>query len=101
MELATYARTYADFYAPAFAVRLGRDDLERDLLLAISQIEVDMMLGAASRFSFTITNSYSHKLHAFKTGRGDDVLNLLSFGAEIEVCLGTAMRSPRPPPCRE
>jgi hypothetical protein len=88
MELAAFAKTYGDFYAPAYAVRLGRDDLERDLFVAISQIEVDMVLGAASRFSFTITNSYSHKLRAFKTGRGDDVLSLLTFGAEIEVCLG-------------
>jgi phage protein D len=88
MELATFARTYGDFYAPAFAVRLGRDDLERDLLLAISQVEVDMVLGATSRFSFTVTNSYSHKLRSFKSGRGADVLSLLSFGAEVEVCMG-------------
>jgi len=88
MELATFASKYADFYAPSYAVRLGRDDLERDLLVAVSQIDVDMVLGATSRFSFTITNSYSHKLHAFKTGRGDDVLKLLSFGAEVEVCIG-------------
>jgi phage protein D len=88
MELATLARTYGDFYAPAYAVRLGRDDLERDLLLAVSQVEVDLVLGAASRFSFTVTNSYSHKLRAFKTGRGADALSLLTFGAEMEVCLG-------------
>jgi phage protein D len=88
MELATYASRYGDFYAPAYAVRLGRDDLVRDLLLAVSQVEVDMVLGAASRFTFTVSNCYSHKLHAFKTGRGDDVLGLLSFGAEVEICLG-------------
>jgi phage protein D len=88
MELATFARTYGDFYAPAFAVRLGRQDLVRDLLVPVSQIEVDMVLGAASRFTFTVPNTYSHKLHAFKTGRGDDVLNLLTFGAEIDVCMG-------------
>ena len=46
------------------------------------------MLGAASRFSFTVADCYSHKLHAFKTGRGDDVLELLTFGAEVEICLG-------------
>jgi phage protein D len=88
MELSTLASRYGDFYAPAFAVRLGRDDLQRDLLLAISQIEVDMMLGAASRFTFTVTNTYSHKQRAFKTGRGADVFDLLKFGSEIEVCLG-------------
>ncbi len=88
MELAAYARTYGDFYAPSYAVRVGRDDLMRDLLVAVSQIEVDMVLGAASRFSFTVPNAYSHKLRAFKSGRGADVLELLAFGAEIEVCMG-------------
>ena len=73
MELAALARNYGDFYAPTFAVRVGRDDLVRDLLVAVSQIEVDMVLGAASRFTFTVTDCYSHKLHAFKSGRGAEV----------------------------
>ena len=88
MELAAFARTYGDFYAPSYAVRVGRNDLMRDLLVSVSQVEVDMVLGAASRFSFTVTNSYSHKLHAFKSGRGADVLSILSFGAEVDICMG-------------
>jgi phage protein D len=88
MELVTLANSYGNFYAPAYAVRLGRDDLVRDLTIAVSQVEVDLVLGAASRFSFTVTDCYSHKLHAFKTGRGADLLKLLTFGAEIEVCMG-------------
>jgi phage protein D len=88
MELTALARTYGDFYAPAYAVRLGRDDLMRDLLVAVSQVEVDMVLGAASRFSFTVADAYSQALHAFRSGRGRDVLDLLAFGAEVEVCMG-------------
>lgn len=88
MELATFAKNYRDFYAPSFAVRLGRADLMRDLVVAVSQVEVDLALGAASRFTFTVTDCYSHKLHAFRTGRGEDLLKLLSFGAEVEICLG-------------
>jgi phage protein D len=88
MELATLAKHYRDFYAPTYAVRLGRADLMRDLVVAVSQVEVDMVLGAASRFTFTVTDCYSHKLQAFRTGRGDDLLKLLSFGAEVEICLG-------------
>src|SRR3954452_22915155 len=84
MELATLANTYGDFYAPSYAVRIGTDDLMRDLLVAVSQVEVDLVLGAASRFTFTVSDSYSHKLHAFKTGRGADVLKLLTFGTEVE-----------------
>jgi phage protein D len=88
MELATLARQYGDFFAPAYAVRLGRDDLMRDLFVAVSQVEVDLKLGTASRFSFTIADSYDHKLQVFRTSRGDDLLDLLTFGAEIAVCLG-------------
>jgi phage protein D len=88
MELATLAKNYGDFYSPAYAVRLGASDLVRDLVVAVSQVEVDLMLGAASRFAFTLTDCYSHKLHAFQTGRGDNLLNLLPFGADVEVCLG-------------
>jgi uncharacterized protein len=88
MELATLARTYGDFYAPSYAVRIGRDDLMRDLLVAVSQIEVDLVLGTASRFSFTVSDCYSHKLQAFLSGRGADLLDLLAFGAEVDVYLG-------------
>jgi phage protein D len=88
MELSQLSDRYGHFYAPAFAVRLGRDDLTRDLLLAVSQVEVDLALGAAARFSFVIVNSYSIKAHGFLTGRGARVLDLLKFGAEITISMG-------------
>ena len=88
MELVTLSKNYGNFYAPAYSVRIGRDDLMRDLVVAVSQVEVDLQLGAASRFTFTVTDSYSHKLHSFRTGRGDELLKILSFGAEVEVCIG-------------
>ncbi|HEX7153699.1 MAG TPA: hypothetical protein VF618_19585 [Thermoanaerobaculia bacterium] len=88
MELSALAKDYGDFYAPAYAVRLGQADVMRDLLLAVSQVEVDLVLGAASRFSMTLTDCYSHKLHEFKTGRGANVFDLIAFGSEVEVCIG-------------
>jgi Bacteriophage probable baseplate hub protein len=88
MELAAFAKGYGDFYAPTYAVRLARADLMRDLFVAVSQVEVDMVLGAASRFTFTLTDCYSHKLHAFKTDRGQDLLGLIGFGTEIDICMG-------------
>lgn len=88
MELVSLSKKYSDFYAPSYAVRLGRTDLMRDLLVAVSQVEVDMVLRAASRFSFTVTDSYSHKLRTFQTGRGVDLLELLSLGTEIEISMG-------------
>jgi len=88
MELVALSKNYRQFYAPTYSVRLRRDDLMRDLLVAVSQLEVNLVLGGASRFSFTVSNCYSHKLSTFKTGRGDDLLKLLAFGAEVEICMG-------------
>jgi len=88
MELSTLSSRYGDFYAPAFAVRLGSQDVMRDLVVPISQVEVDLVLGAAARFSFTVVNTYSIKAHAFLTGRGDKVLDLLKFGAEVSISMG-------------
>lgn len=88
MELSTLAKTYDDFYAPAYAVRLGRDDLMRDLLVAVSQVEVDLTLGGMSRFSFTVSDCYDHEAHTFLTGRRADLLEILTFGLEVEVCVG-------------
>lgn len=88
MELVDLSRGYRNFYAPAFTVRLARADVVRDLLVAVSQVEVDLVMNAASRFSFTLSDCYSQKAHAFQTGRGRDLLALLSFGAEVEVCIG-------------
>ena len=62
MELSALAKSYSEFYAPSYAVRVARTDLMRDLLVAVSQVDVDMVLGAASRFTFTVSNCYSHKL---------------------------------------
>ena len=88
MELSTLSDRYGDFYAPAFAVRIGGKDLVRDLFVPVSQVEVDLVLGAAARFSFTVVNSYDLKAHAFQTGRGDDLLQLFKFGAEVNICIG-------------
>jgi hypothetical protein len=88
MELATLSSTYGDFYAPAYTVRAGGADLMRDHLLAVSQVEVDLVLGAAARFSFTLADTYDMALRAFRTGRGEGVLGILAFGAEIEICMG-------------
>ncbi|BAB52826.1 phage late control D family protein [Mesorhizobium japonicum] len=88
MELATLSSKYGNFFAPAFSIRLGRDDLTRDLLVAVSQVEVDLVLGASARFTFTLVNCYSAKAHAFLTGRDAQVLELLKFGAEVSIGMG-------------
>jgi phage protein D len=81
MELVTLSRDYGNFYAPSYVVRVGRQDLMRDLVVGVSQVEVDLILGNASRFSFTVTDCYSHKFHEFQTGQGAELLKVLTFGA--------------------
>jgi phage protein D len=88
VELTTLASKYGDFYVPAYVVRVARADLMRDLLVAVSQVEVDLLLGAASRFTFTVTDCYSHESHAFRTDRVKNLLDIVSFGAEVEICMG-------------
>ena len=88
VELRDLARDYGDFYAPSYAVKLGEDDLMRDLLVAVSQVEADLQLGAASRFSFTIANAYDQSHSEFRTGRGANLLQILAFGAEVKVFCG-------------
>ena len=97
-ELTTLARDYRDFYAPAYAVRLGGEDLTRTLLIAVSQVEVDLVLGAASRFTFTLSDCYSHEQRTFKTGRGANVLDIIAFGSEVEVCIGYGNRGKKSMP---
>lgn len=88
MELAALARSYGELYAPAFTLRLGGDDLVRDLLVPVSQCEADLVLGASSRFSFTVVHAYSTEKNAFLSGRGRSVLDLLGFGTEIDIYMG-------------
>jgi phage protein D len=88
MELVNLSRNYGNFYAPAFSVRIAGADVVRDLLVAVSRVEAELTLNAASHFSFTLSDCYSHKLHKFLSGRGADLLELFTLGAEIEICMG-------------
>ncbi|MDM0116699.1 hypothetical protein QTI66_31670 [Variovorax sp. J22R133] len=88
MELADLSKGYGNFYAPAFTLRLAGADVLRDLLVAVSQIEVELVMNAASHFSFTLANCYNLESGQFETGRGQDLLKILTLGAEVEVCIG-------------
>ncbi len=88
MELATLAKKYGDFYAPAYVVLVGGKDVMRGLFVAVSQVEVDLVLGTASRFSFTVSDCYSHKSRRFETGDGEELLSILAFGAEVKIFMG-------------
>jgi phage protein D len=93
MELATLSRGYGNFYAPAFAIRVGTADLMRDRRVAVSQVEIDLALGAASRFSFTVTDAFNFKSRAFEAAGGADAIELLNFGTVLDIAWATGTRS--------
>ena len=88
MELKDLAEKYGDFYAPGYLVSVAGSDLMRTHAVAVSQVEVDLVIGSASRFSFTITDCYSHEHQIFQTSSAKNLLDLLTFGAEVEVFMG-------------
>ncbi|WP_342315378.1 contractile injection system protein, VgrG/Pvc8 family [Lysobacter sp. FW306-1B-D06B] len=89
MELVALSHDYGEFYAPCFVVRLAGQELVRDLQVAVSQVEVDMVLGSAWHFTFTVVDAFDPAAGAFRTGQGGhDLLGQFAFGASIEVCMG-------------
>jgi phage protein D len=97
VDLVERSKTYREFYAPAFAISVRGEDVMRKTLIAVSQVEADLTLGAASRFSFSVVNAYSMKRQLFLTGGGRDVLEVLTFGAEVDIAMGYGdVRSLRP-----
>ena len=88
MDLAAISTSQGAFYVPAFSVQVAGDDLLRTHLVAVTQVEADLVLGAPGRFSFTVVDAYSIKHHSFLSGRGDDLLKILTFGAQVKVLMG-------------
>lgn len=88
MDLADFSSKHGGFYAPAFMVKVGGQALTQALKIGVSQVEVDLSLGAAGRFSFTVPNTFDLQRRAFVSGLGQPVLDVLTFGATIEVFLG-------------
>jgi phage protein D len=88
MDLADFSKSNGAFYAPTFQVKVGGQSLTHALGVAVTQVEVDLALGAAARFSFTCVNTFNDQQHAFLTTYGQPVLELLKFGATVEISLG-------------
>jgi uncharacterized protein len=87
-QLTDLSKDYRDFYAPNFMVRVGKQDVLRQLKAAVTQVEVDLVLGKAARFSFTIADCYSPEFRVFKTAQVDDLLKILELGSEVEISMG-------------
>jgi phage protein D len=90
MDLAALSDLHGDFYVPAFAVRVDdKKDLLRDHAVAVTQAEVDLTLGGAGHFSFTIADAFDFDTREFRSSDGrTDLLELLAFGAPIKIAMG-------------
>lgn len=88
MDLVTLSDRYGHFLAPAFRIEVDGRDIVRQALLAVSQVEADLVLGAPARFSFTVVQAYDTARRAFFAGDGTPALELLRFGAPVRVCMG-------------
>lgn len=88
MELTDLASAYGEFYTPAFRIVVSGRDLMRDELVAVSQVEADLVLGGTGNFSFTVVNSFDDVKHGFQTGAGQSLFDVLSFGAEVDIYMG-------------
>ena len=82
---------YGDFYVPAFSVKIGGKDLVREHFLTIPNVEVDLKLKTAGRFSFTVANAFDLRRREFVAGadgRELDLLGLFKLGAKVEIRIG-------------
>ncbi|SPH23947.1 hypothetical protein DEA8626_03024 [Defluviimonas aquaemixtae] len=91
MDVETLEQRHGDYFAPAFVVTVGGEDLVRDHFLTVSAVKVDLKVNAAGRFSITVANAFNWEHREFVAGENDsrvDLLELFAFGAEVEVKLG-------------
>src|SRR4030095_12299572 len=88
MDLADFSNAHGGFYAPSYLVKVAGHSLTHEVGAGVTQVEVDRTLGAAGRFSFTIVNAFDLEKRMFVTGDGRKLLDVLTFGAPIEVFLG-------------
>lgn len=88
MELAALSDRHGALYVPAFRILVAGRDVLREELIAVSQVEVDIGLDKAGRFSFTVVDGYNLQKHEFLSGTGKKLLDVLTFGASVEIGMG-------------
>lgn len=91
MRIAELERKHGDFYVPTAVVKVGGEDVLRDLYLAVSEVSVDLKEKSAARFSFTIASAFDWEAREFLATRAEqrvDLLSLFAFGQKVEIGLG-------------
>ena len=93
MDLAALSNRDGAFYVPAFAVKVDGRSLTEDLGIGVNQVDVDLTLGAAGRFSFTVVDTYDMEKRMFLSAYGSPVLEVLKFGAAVTIGVGYGDRA--------
>jgi phage protein D len=87
MDLEDIARQHDSFLVPAFAIKIDGLDLLRVKNIAVAGVEAEQVLNGTGRFSFTVLNTWDITARKFLYGN-DSVLELLKFGAPVEIRMG-------------
>ncbi|MEZ5875581.1 MAG: hypothetical protein R3D30_12420 [Hyphomicrobiales bacterium] len=104
MDVATLEQRHHDFFAPTFVVKIGGDDLVRDLFLTVASVTVDLKENAAGHFKLTVTNAFDWDHREFVAGEGEErieLLELFKFGAEVAIQMGYGEPANLDPPIFE
>jgi phage protein D len=91
VRLEQLEKLHGDFYVPTFVIKLGGEDLVRDLCLAVTSVTVDLKERAAGHFSFTVANAFDLTRREFVATSGEDpidLLDLFEFGSSVAISLG-------------
>jgi phage protein D len=91
MRLTDLEKRHGGFYVPAYVVKVGGNDVLRDLCLAVTSISVDLKEKTAGTFSFTVSNAFdweSQQFVATQNATRFDVLDRFRFGSTVEIRLG-------------
>jgi phage protein D len=93
MDLAALSSRDGAFYVPAFTVKVDGRSLTDDLSIAVNHVDIDLTLGAAGRFSFTVVDAYDMEQRKFLSAQGTNVLDVLKFGAAVTIGVGYGDRA--------
>jgi len=88
MNLAELSSNNGAFLVPAAKITVNGQALVQTLAIGVTSVEADLKLSAAGRFSFTIAHCFDWKERMFLSGYGQPVLDILTFGARVDVFMG-------------
>jgi uncharacterized protein len=91
MRIKQIEQNYGDLHRPTSMIKVGGQDLVRNLYLTVSAVSVDLKEKTAGRFSFTVSSAFDWKSGEFVATEQQirvDLLELFAFGSPVEIVIG-------------